>query len=209
MRIALHRALLPLVAALLACNDSGPSPTSPRMRSTALSSCDLPYPPAASAPYALPFERGSTFVLNQAACPPNPNWGHHGSYANDFEMPIGTRVTAARDGLVYFVVEHIVDGDSSQANGIGIEHADGTVMQYFHFTVNGALVEVGDFVAQGQLIGLSGNTGPSSGPHLHLWLLRSRSQAGKADSLPISYSNAGGPLDENGALVQSAAYTAL
>lgn len=202
--------LLTLLLLAAGCDGgSSRSPTGPTSAAAALSSCDLAYPPAEGSPYALPFPPGTEYPMIQGACPPNPAWGHHGSYAWDFEMEIGTPVVAARGGLVYFVVESIEDGDPSQPNGIGIEHADGTVAQYYHFTKDGVLVEPGDTVTQGQTIGLSGNTGPSTGPHLHLWVLRSRSMAGKADSLPISFSNAGGPLGSDGGLVQGATYRAL
>lgn len=47
-----------------------------------------------------------------------------------------------------------------------IRHADATVARYIHLTTNGALVVVGDTVLQGQRVGLSGNSGASTGPHL-------------------------------------------
>jgi len=52
-------------------------------------------------------------------------------------------------------------------NWVMIRHTDGTIGRYIHLTQNGALVELGDTILQGQKIGLSGNSGPSTGPHLH------------------------------------------
>jgi len=197
------------LATLVACGGASPTSSPSPVATEPLSSCDLSFEPAATSEYVLPYEVSTTRTVIQTYCPPNPAWGHHGAYAFDFDMPIGTPIVASRGGVVYFVKEQREDGDRTEANGIGIEHADGTVIQYFHLTKDGSFVEVGDRVERGQVIGLSGNTGPSSGPHLHIWLLRSRSQASKRDSLPISFRNAQGPLDSNGGLVHLASYTAL
>jgi murein DD-endopeptidase MepM/ murein hydrolase activator NlpD len=89
-----------------------------------------------------------------------------------------------------------------------IEHADGTVMAYVHLTTNGSLVGVGDQVVQGRPIGLSGNSGCSSDPHLHVTLYRAGNSFDHDDSLPLNYRNAQGPIDPNGGLVQGADYTA-
>ena len=94
-------------------------------------------------------------------------------------------------------------------NWVFIQHADGTVMQYVHLTQNGVLVSVGESVAQGQTIAISGNTGCSSGPHLHTWLFRDTTDFSRKASLPVNYRNADGPLDHNNALVIGGVYTAL
>lgn len=53
------------------------------------------------------------------------------------------------------------------ANYIIIKHADGTFAEYVHLQKDGALVRMGDEVTVGQPIGLSGQTGFASKPHLH------------------------------------------
>ena len=51
-----------------------------------------------------------------------------------------------------------------------IVHDDGTMALYAHLREGGVLVRVGQRVEKGQQIGLSGNTGFTSGPHLHFAL---------------------------------------
>jgi len=52
-----------------------------------------------------------------------------------------------------------------------IVHADESVGVYGHLAHNGALAKVGDTVEEGQHIGFSGNSGASSGPHLHFHVM--------------------------------------
>jgi murein DD-endopeptidase MepM/ murein hydrolase activator NlpD len=93
--------------------------------------------------------------------------------AVDFALPEGTPVLAARDGVVMQV-----EGDFEQAgldketfggrsNFIRILHGDGTMALYAHLGPEGVLVRAGQSVSAGQKIGLSGNTGFSTAPHLH------------------------------------------
>ncbi len=94
-------------------------------------------------------------------------------YALDFATPPGTPVLAARAGVVMQVEQrHAGNGqdrarDAAQANFIRILHDDGSMALYAHLAEHGALVRQGQQVTAGQRIGLSGNTGFSTAPHLH------------------------------------------
>lgn len=88
-----------------------------------------------------------------------PRWGtnHNGV---DLAVPVGTEVYAAADGVVV----------QSGWNGgygicIDIDHGNGVVTRYGHMSQSD--VAVGQNIEQGQHIGLSGNTGNSTGPHVH------------------------------------------
>ncbi len=165
--------------------------------------------PDASA-YVLPFPPGRSYEINQGYCPSNPTWGHHRWFAYDFRMPVGDTVVASRAGQVLFVEERWPDGSRicGQENYVYVGHADGTVMQYVHLTTGGALVAPGARVEAGQPLGLSGDSGCSSGPHLHVALFRDGTDFGRKATLPLNYRNADGPLDARGGLVQGARYRA-
>lgn len=119
--------------------------------------------------YTLPFEKGEAYHLSQGY---NGTFSHHNEHAIDFVMPEGTRVSAMREGVVAEVIEHNKTGCPHQsclrmANSVLIYHEDGTFARYSHLKFKGAKVAVGDEVEVGDIIGLSGNTGWSSEPHLH------------------------------------------
>lgn len=120
---------------------------------------------------SLPFPKGKAVTVSQGN---NGYFSHYGSseYAIDFPVEEGTEIVAAREGTVW-----AVRGDSNsgcatedcadQANYVIIDHGDATFGIYYHLKKDGALVTPGTKVCKGQKIALSGNTGFSSGPHLH------------------------------------------
>lgn len=119
--------------------------------------------------YALPFEPGKKYRVIQGYF---SHYTHKERAALDFNLKKGTKVTAAREGVVTRVKE---DGTlsglkkkfRSHGNNIIIQHADGSRSGYWHLQHNGAIVNVGDTVRKGQVIGLSGKTGYALVPHLH------------------------------------------
>lgn len=84
-----------------------------------------------------------------------------GLAGTDYRCAVGEAVFASQDGVVTRA------GGTPLANGnnIRIAHPDGTTSYYLHLSQ--IRVAVGQRVAQGNCIGLSGNTGKSTGPHLH------------------------------------------
>lgn len=104
--------------------------------------------------------------------------GYHGSYSHkeakalDFQLPVGSKIFAARDGIVMQLKEDSNVNCKSPAcikaaNYIIILHADGSIANYAHLKQNGVLPKVGDKVIKGEHIAYSGNTGWSGTPHLH------------------------------------------
>ena len=157
-----------LLSVTVACGSSTPTgPTPPPIPSYV--NCAV-FPDYRTATYVLPWAVGQRFRVNRS-------FEHYdlalnggvGLYAVDFGLPLGTPVHAARAGTVVAVEERFSDDDKADyhENWVMVRHADGTIGRYIHLTMNGALVEVGDRVSQGQQIGLSGNSGPSTGSHLH------------------------------------------
>ena len=84
-------------------------------------------------------------------------------------MPENSPVCAARDGVVVDCKDGrgSPDNDGTIGNYIAIKHSDGTVAIYAQLTNHGIRVSAGQRVLAGTVIGFSGTTGHSNGPHLH------------------------------------------
>lgn len=174
--------------------------------------CDQPFGDPANSEYILPYQAGSTYQIIQGNCPLNPAWGHYQWLAYDFDMAMRDTVIASRAGVIQAVQSHNPDGTRecglNKENFVNVLHADGTVMRYVHLARDGALVQREEQVSQGQPLGLSGDSGCSSGPHLHVTLHHDATHFGRQSSLPVNYRNANGPLDRNNGLQQATRYTA-
>ncbi|MFJ9905891.1 M23 family metallopeptidase [Streptomyces sp. NPDC101152] len=83
----------------------------------------------------------------------------------DFAVPSGTNVVAVHGGTVVKAGGNGAGDGPAYGNAIVIKHGNGTYSQYAH--LSRIDVRVGQVVATGQHIALSGNTGNTSGPHLH------------------------------------------
>lgn len=100
--------------------------------------------------------------------------------AIDYGYPEGTPIYASQDGKVTTVVDHYINAwrstppltNRDYGNYIIIEHANGFRTLYSHNLKASPIVKVHEQVKRGQKIAEVGNTGNSSGPHLHweLWL---------------------------------------
>lgn len=138
--------------------------------------------------YALPFEEGRAYWMVQGYF---SRFSHKERAALDFKMKRGSRICAARDGVVVRVKE---DGERgglnkkyrADGNNIVIQHADGSRAGYWHLQKDGAWVNVGDTVQRGQVIGLSGKTGYAAFPHLH-FLVWDFDNDGKWQQVPTRF----------------------
>jgi hypothetical protein len=145
---------------------------------------------AANTVYHLPFRSGKMFTVVQGA---HGDFTHTGNdaYAVDFAMPVGTPIHAAREGVVEVVLDRFSEGGvdprlRDRVNLILIRHPDGTYGEYVHLRHRGARVRPGEKVKARQLIGLSGNTGYSKGPHLHFAVFRAVDGA-RRETFPLRF----------------------
>ena len=142
--------------------------------------------------YSAPFVVAANFPISQAY-PDTVTHTTAGSlYAIDIAMPVGTDVLAARDGVVFDVIGTNYSGGTNRekhlksANIVRILHDDGTFAVYAHLSWDSIRVRPGDRVQRGQYIADSGNTGFSSGPHLHFAVQRNAGL--RIESLPVTFS---------------------
>jgi murein DD-endopeptidase MepM/ murein hydrolase activator NlpD len=140
--------------------------------------------------YSLPYALGKSYKVSQGF---NGVYSHFGAdqFAIDWRMPLGTPVHAARGGTVVGVKnDSNVGGDDGKydwdANYVLIQHSDGTLGQYVHLMKAGTKLKVGQHVEAGDLIGLSGNTGHSTGPHLHFSVFKAQDGKHRV-TIPIRY----------------------
>ncbi len=142
-------------------------------------------------PYRVPYALAMRFPVTQAYPDVVTHFSEASQYAVDIAMPIGTDIFAARDGIVFDVSSDSFSGgldpatDGPKANVVQILHDDGTYAVYAHLNWNSIRVSPGDRVVRGQYIADSGNTGFSSGPHLHFVVLKNVGL--RAQSLPFQF----------------------
>ncbi|MEU1078493.1 MULTISPECIES: M23 family metallopeptidase [unclassified Streptomyces] len=91
-------------------------------------------------------------------------WAHKHS-GQDFAVPVGTPVKAVHAGTVVKAGPNGGGDGPAYGNAVVVRHADHTYSQYAHLSrIN---VRIGQTISTDQRIALSGNTGNTSGPHLH------------------------------------------
>ncbi|MET7491517.1 M23 family metallopeptidase [Streptomyces sp900116325] len=111
-------------------------------------------------------------------------WAHKHS-GQDFAVPVGTKVEAAHGGVVVKAGPNGGGDGPAYGNAIVIKHDNGMYSQYAH--LSRIDVHIGQSVEKGQQIALSGNTGNSSGPHLH-FEIRTSPNYGSAVN-PVAFLN--------------------
>jgi murein DD-endopeptidase MepM/ murein hydrolase activator NlpD len=146
--------------------------------------------------YRLPFDYARVRV-DQG---PGGSFSHNdpqNRYAVDFALAEGTPIVAVREGVVMQVESDFDKAGlnrekyGGRANFIRLLHDDGSMAVYAHLKPEGVQVRTGQRVRQGERIGLSGNTGFSTAPHLHFVLQVNRGM--RLESIPFRMF---GPLGE-------------
>jgi len=144
-----------------------------------------------------PFARGQTWTISQGLDDNHTHSDAANRYAVDIVMPLGTRVLAARGGRVMDTEDRHPDQGRKdeafleKANFVRILHDDGTMAVYAHLQQNGVHVHPGLRVPAGHWIANSGNSGFSSGPHLHFVVQMNIGMA--LESLPLRFRRPDGP----------------
>ncbi|MDG5801080.1 M23 family metallopeptidase [Streptomyces ossamyceticus] len=101
----------------------------------------------------------------------------------DFAVKSGTAVFAAHGGTVVKAGGNGAGDGPAYGNAVVVKHGNGTYSQYAH--LSRVQVKVGQIVKTGQRIALSGNTGNSSGPHLHFEVRTSANYGSAVD--PVAF----------------------
>lgn len=174
--------------------------------------CTTEEPPALDPPAAwwLPLECGASAKISQG------NFGdfsHQGkaAYAFDFAIPVGTPLVAMADGLVLHTYAETMPGDPCYdgggqecfpyANLVVLLHGDGTTTLYKHLSE--VHTEGGELVPRGAVVGLSGSSGYSTGPHAHAMRMEDCGAA-NCQSIPLEFADvAGDGVPDTGQTVTS------
>ena len=144
--------------------------------------------------YRVPFAIASSYTVTQAFPRVATHTAADSYYAVDVAMPVGTGIFAAREGIVFDVAaSNFRGGLDPQRDGLAaivicILHDDGTYALYAHLNTNTIRVRPGDRVRRGEHIANSGNSGLSSGPHLHFAVLRNAGM--HIESVPVDFAGA-------------------
>jgi murein DD-endopeptidase MepM/ murein hydrolase activator NlpD len=185
-------------------------------------------PPASPNAYRLPWTCGHVFAVNQGnngdLCGRLGNHLGVEEFAWDFGLPMRTPVVAARAGKVTLAETPSPPGSACydgcpgtggadleqqaccsaclySANKVNVQHSDGVISSYSH--LDQVIVTVGQVVAAGDLLGYSGTTGCSTGPHLHFQIMFG-CPTGYCQSLPMTFDDAGVPACGDKAISQNA-----
>jgi murein DD-endopeptidase MepM/ murein hydrolase activator NlpD len=147
-----------------------------------------------------PFAPGEDYGVSQGFQGARTHHTPDSEFAIDIVMPVGTAVHAARAGRIMDVEEDFNRGGANEekyadkANHVRILHDDGTMALYAHLDLASVSVRPGARVRAGQRIARSGNTGFSSGPHLHFAIQQNVGM--QLISLPFRFASEKGPPRE-------------
>lgn len=142
--------------------------------------------------YQFPVEQNKPHLITQGFVGKYSHQDKANRFAVDIKLDIGSTIVAARAGIVVSVVEDNVGAGTSQyfldkANYITVLHDDDTFATYAHILKSSSMVKPGQSVEIGQPIAKSGNSGYSSGPHLHFVVRQNKNFS--VDSIPFNFKN--------------------
>ena len=119
---------------------------------------------------SLPFPAGTSASVAQGWSDEPTHQGRL-AYALDFSGMVGDHVLAADAGTVVHAHNECEEGDlacnNAQGNAVIVAHGAGEWTLYAHLDSVATNIAEGSLVCRGQLLGVMGNTGNSTGPHLH------------------------------------------
>lgn len=147
-------------------------------------------------PYGVPFSGDAPCPVSQGF---NGAFSHNtpdSQYAIDIALPVGTPICAAREGVIMDIADDFFTGGkdraayAKRANSVRIVHDDGTMAVYAHLKLESVRFGIGRRVAAGAVIAESGNTGFSTGPHLHFVIQKNRDM--QMVSVPFVIAGPGG-----------------
>ena len=139
---------------------------------------------------APPYNKNKRFLVSQGFNGQFSHTGQGNRYALDISMPVGEPVLAVKAGIVAdgrddFSIGGATNYFLDKANHVTVMHADGSYAVYAHILYGSLAVAIGQEVEVGQVIGRIGNTGYSTGPHLH-FVMRYNSGSG-GYSIPFKF----------------------
>ena len=143
-----------------------------------------------------PFAQGEQFPISQGFQGEKTHLTPDSEFAIDIAMPVGTAIHAVRSGRIMDVEEDFNRGGTDlekfvdKANHVRILHEDGTMAVYAHLDLASVSVRPGARIRAGQKIARSGNTGFSTGPHLHFVIQQNTGM--KLISVPFKFQTATG-----------------
>ncbi len=194
-RMKLNSLFIIFLFGCVGCTQS-PKPTSPpttgsQNKTASVIGCDgQTYNDPATSPYVLPFAAGEAYRTGLTNCSSSFHGpGTPDQYATDFDMPEGTPFIAARAGTVYEVVEDQPSAGGGVGNYVTIDHGDNTYAKYYHSPRDGIDVAVGDEVAQGDVLGVTGHSGSAGYPHLHFIVVKDQTDF-PYEGIAVSFRNA-------------------
>lgn len=139
---------------------------------------------------APPYNKNKRFLVSQGFNGQFSHTGQGNRYALDIAMPVGEQVLAVKAGIVAdgrddFSIGGATNYFLDKANHVTVMHADGSYAVYAHILYGSLAVAIGQEIEVGQVIGRIGNTGYSTGPHLH-FVMRYNSGSG-GYSVPFKF----------------------